>query len=86
MPNLPLTVPYDLWEKVAAVASPEYADSYLSGAELHEGRLLPRTQTAWERLKDNWPVKELFRREKITLIKPPLFDPMRSVQPMQRAA
>ena len=80
MPSLPLTVSYDLWEKVAAVTCPEYADSYLSGAEVHEGRLLPRTQTAWERLKDSYPVRELFRKEQIVMIKPPLFDPMKNVQ------
>jgi hypothetical protein len=85
VPNLPLTVPYDLWEKVAAVTSPEYADSYLSGAEVHEGRLLPRTQMAWERLKESWPVREVFRQEQITLIKPPPFDPMKNVQ-LARAA
>lgn len=85
MPNLALTVPYDLWEKIAGATSPEFADSYLSGAELHAGRLLPRTQTAWERLAQSWPAKEVFRQEKITVIKPPPFDPMKNVQ-LDRAA
>lgn len=85
MPNLPVTVDYDFYLAVAHGTSEAFADSYLSGAELHEGRLLPRTQTAWERLKESYGAKEAMRKHQVTMIKPPLFDPMKNVQ-LARAA
>ncbi len=74
-PDLPLTVDYDFWQSMALETSPEFADSYLSGAEVFEGRLLPRTVTAWERLKDTWAATNLLDSRKIKLVKPPPYSP-----------
>lgn len=50
-PSLVLTVSRKLWDDVAAAEGGPYADSYLSGAIESDGRLLPRTHIAWERLR-----------------------------------
>lgn len=42
-----------VWEAFARHFSPEFADSWLYGAKLLPGgKLMPRTQTAWLKLKD----------------------------------
>ena len=79
-PQLPLTVPLDLWEAMAMATSPEYADSYLSGAEVHNGRLLPRTKIGWTRLRDNGAAMHALRRNNITLIEPPLYQANQMLQ------
>lgn len=74
-PRLPLTVDMDLWKAVAEATSGAYADSYLSGADHYQGRLLPRTQTAWMRLKDNRFAMHVLNSMGVNLIKPPAFQP-----------
>lgn len=70
-PLFPLTVPRSLWDAVAEAVNPEYADSYLWDARLLAGqRLMPRTVMAFERLRDNWAVKQLFKTMEIELEKP----------------
>jgi hypothetical protein len=73
IPRLPLTVDLALWEAVAEATDGRYADSYLSGADHHQDRLLPRTQTAWMRLKDNRFVMHVLTSMGVKLIKPPPF-------------
>lgn len=51
-PSLVLTVSRKLWDDVAAAEGGPYADSYLSGTIESDGRLLPRTHIAWERLRE----------------------------------
>jgi len=85
MPNLPVTVDYEFYHAVASVTSEAFADSYLSGAELHQGRLLPRTHKAWERLSESWAAKDAMRKAKVTLIEPPYFDPAKNIQLRQAA-
>lgn len=75
MPKLPLTVDLALWKQFALTITPEYADSYLSGADAHNGKFLPRTQTAWYALKDNGQALRLFAANGLKLLKPPPFRP-----------
>lgn len=86
MPKLPVTVPPELYDAVKAVCTEPFADSYLSGAVVVEGRLLPRTQMAWERLSQNPAAKGVLRRQKITLVPPPPFDPSNDRLPHTGAA
>jgi hypothetical protein len=79
-PSLALTVDRDFWEKMAVATSVEYADSYLSGAELYNGRLLPRTVTAWERLKDSWAARKVLSDAGVSLIKPPPYSKTQLLQ------
>lgn len=73
MPKLQVTVPHELYDAMKTACGEPYADSYLSGATLEGGRLLPRTRTAWGRLKDNFGAMGVLRKQKINLVKPPIF-------------
>lgn len=72
-PKLPLTVDRELWDAMAKATSREFADSYLSGAEQTLAKLLPRTVTAWERLKQDRHAMLVLKRAGLTLVKPPPF-------------
>ena len=85
MPNLPVTVDRDFYDAMAQACAEPFADSYLSGAELHRGILLPRTHKAWERLIENRAAMDVIRRAKVTLREPPHFNAAHNVQ-MARAA
>lgn len=76
MPKLVVTVPHEFYHAMACACGEPYADSYLSGAVVDEGRLLPRTQVAWRRLTENWTAQKVLRDQKVRLVKPPLFNPM----------
>lgn len=49
-PSLPITVPLELHDAMADATSKEFAISYLCGALVSDGLLLPRTDIAKERL------------------------------------
>jgi hypothetical protein len=85
MPNLPVTVPRELYDEMLKGCGEPFADSYLSGAELHQNILLPRTHKAWERITENWAAKDVLRFLKITLREPPYFNAAHNVQ-LARAA
>ena len=85
MPNLPVTVPRHLYDEMLKACGEPFADSYLSGAELHQNILLPRTHKAWERITESWAAKDVLRHLKITLREPPYFNAAHNVQ-MARAA
>lgn len=85
MPNLPVTVSRELYDHIAGACGETFADSYLSGAELHQNILLPRTHKAWERLTESWAAKDVLRFLKITLREPPHFNAAHNVQ-LARAA
>ena len=80
MPNLPVTVPRELYDEMLKGCGEDFADSYLSGAELHQNILLPRTHKAWERITENWAAKDVLRFLKITLREPPHFNAAHNVQ------
>lgn len=73
MPTWPITVPQELYDAVAETVDEPYADSYLWGALLHDGKLTPRTVTAWERLKLNRAVMDAMRRLGVEMLKPKPF-------------
>jgi hypothetical protein len=75
MPKLTMTVPPEVYEAVQKVCGDAFADSYLSGAVVSEGRLLPRTQLAWSRIYNNRHAHGALRSLKVELVKPPAFDP-----------
>lgn len=68
-PVFKLTVPMSLWREMAKEVSPAFADSYLYGAKLSNGRLTPRTVTGYEKLRMP-SLKGLFERLSVKLIKP----------------
>lgn len=70
MPKMVVTVPRDLYDAVHAATYEAFADSYLSGAIVEDGRLIPRTQVAWSRISENPRAMQALREAKITLIKP----------------
>jgi hypothetical protein len=85
MPNLPLTVPREFYDCIAVACGEMFADSYLSGGELHGMTLLPRTHKAWERLTENRGAMDALRRAKVVLKEPPYFNAAVNVQ-LARAA
>lgn len=86
MPKLIVTVPYEVYDAVKAAAGEPFADSYLSGAVVDDGRLLPRTQIAWERLMQHRGAMAALRQLKLFVVKPPLYDGSTDRLPQQRAA
>jgi hypothetical protein len=74
MPKLPVTVPLEVYGSVKAICGEPFADSYLSGAVIEDGRLIPRTQIAWERLCQSHGAKAALRQHKVSLVKPPPYD------------
>ncbi|HYE38210.1 hypothetical protein [Methylocaldum sp.] len=69
-----ITVPLEFYERAVAVLGSEgSADAYLHGARLKDGRLLPRTQTAWEFLRNHEGFRKLLVQEQVDLLKPPPF-------------
>src|ERR1700674_4310244 len=70
-PKLPLTVPIELWEEMAAKTSVAFADSYLSGAELNNHVLTAKTNIAFHRLKQNSDAAGLLDKLEIRLARPP---------------
>jgi hypothetical protein len=80
-----MTVPRELYDEMLKGCGEPFADSYLSGAELHQNILLPRTHKAWERITENWAAKDVLRFLKITLREPPYFNAAHNVQ-LARAA
>lgn len=85
MPNLPVTVDRDFYDLMQAECGEPFADSYLSGAELHNGILLPRTHKAWERLSESWAARKVLREARVVMRKPPYFNAAKNVQ-LARAA
>lgn len=70
MPKLMVTVPYELYDAVQEATNEAFADSYLSGAIVQDGRLIPRTQMAWARISESpWALKAI-RDAGLALIKP----------------
>lgn len=73
MPKLPVTVDYDFYAAIAKATSEAFADSYLSGAEMYAGKLLPRTHIAWDRLRENQSVARVLNQQCVKLVEPPYF-------------
>lgn len=75
-PKFPMDgIPQSLWQAVAGVQSPGFADSYLYGAVLRHGTLFPRTVTAYLALHEKCSI--LLANLEIKLDKPAPFDPAR---------
>ena len=72
-PRYSLDVPSSLWVVVAEATSPEFADSYLFGAELNGTMLEPRTLTGYRMMRDRGDFMELLKRLGLTLKEPPLW-------------
>lgn len=86
MPKLIVTVPLETYDAVRGQCGEAFADSYLSGAVVAEGRLIPRTQIAWKRLMENRGAMAALRSMKTALVKPPLYDGANDRLPQGRAA
>lgn len=84
MPNLPVTVDREFYDEMQAECGEPFADSYLSGAELHRGILLPRTHKAWERLSESWAAKGVMRKAQVVMREPPYFNAAKNVQLAER--
>lgn len=69
-PRLPLTVSRALWDEVANDIAPEFADSYLSGANETASTLVPHTVTAFRRLEAKSVAMAVLKRRKLKLIEP----------------
>lgn len=80
MPNLPVTVDRDFYDAMASATSEPYADSYLSGAELYAGKLLPMTHIAWDRLRENPRAMRVISDAGVKLVEPPYFDAAKNVR------
>lgn len=70
MPKMVVTVPRDLYDAVHNATYEAFADSYLSGALVEDGRLIPRTQMAWTRITENPRAMFAIRGAGLILIKP----------------
>lgn len=59
MPNLPVTVPGNLYDAMRAACGEPFADSYLSGAITSGGTLVTKTETARIRLTESLPAMKV---------------------------
>lgn len=64
-------VPEDFYLAVVEACGGPFADSYLWGGRLINGRFLPRTLTGWEKLTDSGAFQRVLADRKTTLVKPP---------------
>ena len=71
--HFPITVDLDFYEAVAGAMGDPFAKSYLTGAALRDGKLLPRTQTAWHKLRGTDEVRRILADRGVELLKPPPF-------------
>ena len=69
-PRYSLDVPSSLWVVVAEATSPEFADSYLFGAELNGTMLEPRTLTGYRMMRDRGDFMSLLSKLGLTLKQP----------------
>lgn len=74
MPAFPVSVPYELYDAVADALGEEWADSYLYGAIAETQSVLPRTLTAWERMRDTSAFLAILAKQGRELLKPPRFN------------
>jgi hypothetical protein len=72
-PRLPLTVPQSIWNDVCNAVSREFADSYLSGAEVIGNALLANTTLAYDRLNGSANATKAIRHAGLSLVRPPVF-------------
>ena len=68
-----ITVPKPTYDAVADKMGTDFAISYLWGARQEGMKLIPRTQTAWRRLKETFEVRKLLTSLRIVLIEPQPF-------------
>lgn len=71
----PNRVPPEFYAAVSAEMGEPFAYSYLTGARCLNKVLLPRTQTAWMRLRERQEFTHLMVAEGYTMRKPPPFRP-----------
>lgn len=76
--HFPITIDPAVYDEIADACGEDFARSYLTGAVLRDGKLLPRTQTGWEKMKAREDFVAVMAALKITLLKPPLFVPDRA--------
>lgn len=68
-----LSVPDEFYQSVCLVCEKPFADSYLYGARIIGGKLWPRTQIGWERLRGSKGFMDLMKDLGIELAKPTPF-------------
>jgi hypothetical protein len=73
-PAFGIDVPEDFYWSVEAACGGAFADSYLFGGEVHNGRFVPRTLTGWEKLRENFNFMKALESAGLTLIKPRPYD------------
>lgn len=71
--TLPVTVPDWLHLAACDLHSEPWAGSWLSGAIVTHRGLLPRTMTAYEKLKFDGEFRRILKENDIALLKPPPF-------------
>jgi hypothetical protein len=86
--NFDIYVPQELFDEIAGATSEDWANSYLHQATFDGERLVPRTNTGWEKMRDHRSFMLILNRRRIRLIEPPLFHerPENRRRPMGRAA
>lgn len=73
MPAFELTVPQETYDLVRDRMSEAFADSYLYGAVQRNGKLIPRTLTAYYRLRDYVHARAAIAELKLELVEPQPF-------------
>lgn len=69
-PAFTLSVPLSVWDAVAKVTSPAFADSYLYGALCHDGMIEPRTVIAFDALRRDSYVVNALKDQGLALKRP----------------
>jgi hypothetical protein len=80
MPNLPVTVTWDLQNAMTEACGEPFADSYLSGAIEGGGVLACRTFTAKDRLEGNFDAMRVIRDRRLRLEGPDYLARLRQQQ------
>ncbi len=66
----PMTLEIAFYNAVCDCVNQDFADSYLTGAELSGRRLTPRTLTAYHKMRDVKAFRDLLGKTGIELVEP----------------
>ena len=69
-PPAPLTVPSEIHDAIGQACGTTFASSYLCGAVVEGGHLLPKTRTAWERISGNRHALLALKQAGLSLVRP----------------
>lgn len=66
----PITIQRALYDAVCEAVNQDFADSYLTGAEMNGRKLTPRTLTGYQKMRDVRAFMDMLEKANIELVRP----------------